>query len=433
MMEHVFRCGREKVTLSGFDRADVYASRFPIPEADGATLVGRSIRDPRGAKALREAVKSRRDGEVVIVVSDITRPIPYQEILPALIEELEAGGVERREITLLVATGMHRPSTPEEHREMFGVELASSLRIVDHRAEEEPELETLNEPSVSGARVRLNARYLRAGFKIITGLVEPHFMAGFSGGRKAVCPGLASLETVRNFHGFPFLSDARATNGVLAGNPLHEEALSVAKLAGVDFSVNVVLNDHRRIVAAYSGDLVAAHEAACAFAAQCTLKKAAQPADVVVTSCGGYPLDATFYQCVKGMVSCLPAVKPGGVLIAFAGMAEGLGGPEFTQALERYGRRWEAFLSDIAKPGVFTKDQWQFQMLGRSLARVGLSNLHLVTPGLTASVLSGLPFTGHAVAPDGVGPAVEALIRRSLPAGGRLALFPEGPYCGAVA
>ncbi|MBN8216632.1 MAG: nickel-dependent lactate racemase [Spirochaetes bacterium] len=432
-MEHVFRCGRDLVTLSGYDEADVFASRFPEPKAEAQALVAASLANPLGASPLREAVKARRAGEVVIVVSDITRPIPYYAFLPALVGELEAGGVDRSEITLLVATGMHRPSTPAEHAEMFGAELARTLRIVDHRAEEEGELESLPTPSVSGARVRLNARYLRAGFKLVTGLVEPHFMAGFSGGRKAVCPGLASLETVRNFHGHPFLANPRATNGVLAGNPLHDEALSVAKIAGVDFSVNVVLNDHRRVVAAFSGGLEEAHEAACAFAAGCTLKKVAQCADVVVTSCGGYPLDATFYQCVKGMVSCLPAVKPGGTLIAFAGVAEGIGGSEFTRTLGQYGHRWRDFLSDIARAGVFTKDQWQFQMLGRSLERVGLANLHFLTPGLSAQVLAGLPVTGHAVEAARMSGALGDLVGRLLPAGGRLAVFPEGPYCGAIA
>ena len=205
-------CGRDEVTLEVPDNSTIYESKFPPPVVSEAEAVLQAVREPAGAPPLGKLLKTRGEGDVV---SDITRPVPYARFLPVFLREIENAGVKRGEILLLVATGMHRRSTSAEHGQMFG-EAAGKYRILDHDAGDETNLLELPGRSVSGAKVSLNRRYMEAGFRIITGLVEPHFMAGFSGGRKAVCPGLASLVTVKNFHGAEFLANPLARNAQMA-------------------------------------------------------------------------------------------------------------------------------------------------------------------------------------------------------------------------
>ena len=425
-------CGRERVGIAGPDDAIVYSSHFPAPVASAAEAVLDGVRKPIGTAPLRDALRGRRKGDVVVLVSDVTRPVPYARFLGRLLEEIEEAGIERQEILILVATGMHRACTAEEHEEMFG-DVAGRYRIFDHEAGDEAALVELPGRSWAGSRVRLNRRYVEAGFRIATGLVEPHFMAGFSGGRKAICPGIADLGTIRHFHGEAFMGDRRARNACLSGNPCHEEAISVARMAAPDFSVNVVMDAEHRVVRAFAGDLEAAHAEACRFVRQCTCPPVERQADVVLTNSGGYPLDATFYQCVKGFVSCLPAVLPGGSIIAFGGCIEGIGSPEYARLMKRYAGRWRGFLADIKKPGVFTRDQWQFQMHCRTLAKVGQENLHFVTDGLPTEDLAAMSVNPHAVGVGCVGEAVQGLLGELLSGSRTMAVLPEGPYCAPVA
>jgi len=216
---------------------------------------------------------------------------------------------------------------------------------------------------------------------------------------------------------------------VLTGNPLHEESLSVARAAGVDFTLNVVLDKNRRLVRAYAGALEPAHDAACEFVRACAVRPIRRPADVVLTSSGGHPLDATFYQCVKGFVSCLPAVRERGTIIAFGGCAEGLGSREYAEMLRKYAGRFDDFLDDIKRSGVFTKDQWELQMHARALARVGRQGLHFISDGLPAETMETLTLTGHTAVPGKLGPAVQSILDSVIAPGMSLAVFPEGPYC----
>ena len=422
----------DEVTLDLPPHTQIYAPNYPAPRASAAELVLNEVRAPAGFPSLAARLATRRRGEVVIVVSDVTRPIPYATFLPELLGEVESIGVVRNEVLLLIATGMHRPSTPAERRMMFGEHVVAHYRIEDHRAEDEAGLAAVPGRSASGAAIRLNRRFVEAGFRLTTGLVEPHFMAGFSGGRKAICPGLASLDSVRNFHGPVFMADPRSCNGHLADNALHAESLSVARLCPPDFTLNVVLDRSRRVVRAFAGELESAHAAACDFVRGCACLEVRQPADVVVTSSGGYPLDATFYQCVKGFVSCLPAVRAGGTLIAFGRCSEGVGGPEYHSLMRRWAGRWQEFLENIRLPGVLTKDQWQFQMHTRALKKMGVANLHFVSDGLPATTLGELSVTGHPAAPGRVGEIVGEWVRRSLGPDRTLAVFPEGPYCAPI-
>jgi nickel-dependent lactate racemase len=431
-IHETFHCGRRELALAFPDAAHVYRAAYPAATAPMDRTVLCAVRNPHGGKALRDSLAGRRAGEVVVTVSDITRPIPYAAFLPALLAEIEGADVSRSDIVVLIATGMHRPSTPSERLAMFGPEVVAGYRIVDHAAEDEAELATVPRGDGHPGDFRLNRRFLEAGFRFITGLVEPHFMAGFSGGRKAVMPGLAGLAAVRRFHGYEMLANPLSANGILDGNPCHAEALAAARAAGVDFSLNVVLDGERHVAAAFAGALEPAHAAACAFVRKCACPAVVEPMDVAVTSCGGYPLDDTFYQCVKGMVSCLPAVRPGGVILALGGCGEGIGGPEYMATMREFGRFPARYLEVLRDPAFFRKDQWQLQMQCRTLAKVGLANLRFFTPGLDGANFADLAVTGARVAEEDMAATVQREIDRLAAAGATFALFPEGPYCAPV-
>ncbi len=430
-MEISLRYGRRRVTVHVREDATVYESEYPEPADEPAQTVLQAVRAPIQPPSLKEALRARRAGPVVVICSDVTRPIPYHAFLADLLAEVVEAGVRRDDILILIATGMHRPCTPEEQRQMLGP-AADGYRVLNHDVGDESQLVELPVRSGAGSPVRLNRHYVEAGFRLITGLVEAHFMAGFSGGRKAVCPGLTSLDTIRQFHGYEFLNHPLARNATLEGNPLHEEALSVARAAPAEFSVNVVMDQRRWLVRAFAGDMEAAHEAACRFVARCACPRVERPVDVVLTSSGGYPLDATFYQCVKGFVSCLPAVREGGSIIALGGCSEGIGSPEYSRTMKRYDGRWRRFLEDIRTGRSFVRDQWQYQMHARALEKVGRKNLHFVTDGLPPSELARLSVSPHCVRAEGVQDTVQALLDRMTRSGASVAVLPEGPYCAPV-
>lgn len=344
----------------------------------------KSLASPAGSPSLLSLLKKKKPDSVCVVVNDITRPVPYAKFLPRLLSEIGSAGIAAGAVTLLVATGMHRPSTPEEKKEMFGPETAGRYRIVDHRADDPSCLVRTGLRTSSGTEINVNRTYADADFRILTGLIEPHFMAGFSGGRKSVCPGIVDLGTISKFHGHAFLSDPRAANGILEGNPCHAESLDAARAVRPDFIVNVAIDSRREIVGLFCGDLEAAHEEGVRFVRSLTEFPAAGDADIVVTCGGGYPLDSTFYQTVKGMVASLPFLKPGGVVITAAECKEGIGSREYRDLLFRYSSDWKKFLEDIGSSGVVLKDQWELQMQTRLLERTGRENLVLCSEGIPA-------------------------------------------------
>ncbi len=414
------------------DNSIVYSTSYKVPEDNAGDLVLSAVRNPIGGKPLSVEIKKSGAKSVVLVVSDITRPIPYAGFLNALLEEIESAGVPGNKIIILIATGMHRSSTNDERERMFGPEVCNRYRIIDHKAERGDELVPVQGTSMAGRLVELNRYFIEAEFRIVTGLVEPHFMAGFSGGRKSICPGLCSLETVKMFHGYSFLESSSARNGNLVGNLLHNEALSIARQAKVDFCINLLINNEHRLVDAIAGELEASHEMACRVAGEYACPQVKKECDVVLTSSGGYPLDSTFYQCVKGLVSCLPAVKKEGIVISVGSCYEGIGSTEYQSIIRKYSGRWQEFLKDIKKSNKVVKDQWQFQMQTRTLEHVGAGNLYFVTNGLTASDLDHLCVNGIHTLEDKVQEKVQELIDRFVQEGRSLAIIPEGPYCAPV-
>jgi lactate racemase len=281
-----------------------------------------------------------------------------------------------------------------------------------------------SDPPVSVCR-----RFVEADFRIVTGLIEPHFMAGYSGGRKGVCPGLVDLNTIKRFHGYRTLAHPRATTGVLDGNPCHEESLRVARLVGVDFLVNVAITHDRRLAGVYCGDMVEAHLAGVRDVARWTTAMIDEPFDLVITNGGGYPLDQSFYQTVKGMVGALSAAHEESTIVLASACSEGIGSPECIETMMRWGNDWRGFLRHIADPENFLKDQWQFQMQTRVLEKIGVERLCFVCDALPADVQARLgvnPVLGSGSAGERLQRFIDDYLARHPAA--RVAIIPQGPY-----
>ncbi|MEI7828290.1 MAG: nickel-dependent lactate racemase [Prolixibacteraceae bacterium] len=427
-----FQYGKDELLLRFPDDSLLYKSKYKTKSKSAAELLFESIASPIGGNTLGEMLLTRKAGKVVIVVSDITRPIPYSKFLPELIALIETSGVKKEEITILVATGMHRPSTRDEHQQMFGKYILNNYFITDHDCENREELLELPGRSWSGSKISLNKHYVDAGFRIVTGLVEPHFMAGFSGGRKAICPGLVGLDAVQKFHGFSFLSHPNATSAILKDNPCHEENTSIARLCPPDYAINIVLDTKKDVNSIVSGELFASHLAAVDYVKSACCPEVSEPADVVVTSCGGNPLDTTFYQCVKGFVSCLPAVKHQGEIISFGSCSEGIGSPEYTAIMKKYADNYSRFIEDIKNGPSFIKDQWEFQMHIRALEKTGQQNLHFFTSGIPAEKLFQLSVNPHYAPASEIKKRIQSQINLAVSDQKKIAVFPEGPYCTPV-
>ena len=354
--------------------------REEISPEDPRKKIEEAFENPIGAEKLEELVrnsgKKPEDLIVAITVSDITRPVPYwgkSGILPPILSRLEKKGVKRRHVTIVVGNGTHRASTKAEKERIFGDEiLKAGYSIVDHDCEDTGMMVKIG-TTESGTLVYVNRHFAQADLKIATGLVESHFMAGVSGGRKAICPGLVDLETIQKFHGPEFLESPFATSLVLENNPCHKEALEVAQRVGVDFLVNVILNKDLELTSVFVGDLVQAHEAAVRSLKNTVEIPMEREADIVLTH-GGY-VGINHYQTAKAAVGAIPAVKQGGIMIIAAHNRdpEPIGGPEYqslTHLLKLQGP--EGYVRMIQNPAWrFVKDQWEPEVWARALRKVG--------------------------------------------------------------
>jgi nickel-dependent lactate racemase len=316
---------------------------------------------------------------VAIAVSDITRPVPYKgekSILLPILKRLESSGIRKQNIKIIVATGMHRPSTDEEKVEMFGKEVVDQYPLLDHDCENDGLLESIG-TTQRGTNVYVNRDFFSSDLKIATGLVESHFMTGVSGGRKSICPGLVDVKTIQRFHGVNYLENPNADNLILEGNPCHEEAIEVARTVGVDLIANVTLNKDMEITGVFVGHLDEAHMAAYRHMKGYTVVPVDQEYDIVLTH-GGY-VGRNHYQTAKAACGAIPAMKEGGMLIIAADNrdAEPIGTPEYRtlihllklQGIDRY-------LRIISHPDwTFTKDQWEPEVWGRVLRKIGEEGL----------------------------------------------------------
>jgi nickel-dependent lactate racemase len=387
----------------------------PLEDPHAAVL--KSLEDPIGQQPLAELARGRRDA--CIVVCDITRPVPNPTLLPPILEVLQAAGIAQDKITILIATGTHRPNEGAELEAMLGAEIATTYRIVNHVCTDAASQTSLG-VSPNGVPIHLDRTYCEADLKITVGLIEPHFMAGYSGGRKLIMPGLAALETVQAWHSPRFLEHPNASNGVVQNNPVHDEALAIARRVTPDMIVDVTLDEENRITGVFAGDLERAWLAGVAFAQEHVKAPLSEPVDIVVTTCAGYPLDATFYQAVKGMVGALPAVKPGGSIIIAAECSEGIGSEAFRNQLLS-NSDLPAYMEAIQQPDwTFVPDQWEVEELAKAVRE---NSVYCVCSGIDAETLAQCFVTPAASVEEGV---AAALAKHGPSA--TLAAIPKGPY-----
>ena len=386
------------------------------PLADQDAAIKQCLKNPIGSLPLSKLARGRKNA--CILICDITRPVPNHIILSPLLKTLEEAGIARKDILILIATGLHRPNEGAELVELVGPEIVANYRIENHHGKITEEHDYLG-TTPNGVPVHIDSRYVRADLKITTGLIEPHLMAGYSGGRKVICPGIAGLETVKVWHGPKFLEHPNADCGILHGNPVHEENTRIALMAGCDFIVNVCIDGNRNILWAGAGDMIKAWEEGVRFVEHVVRVPVKEPLDIVVTSCAGYPLDTTMYQAVKGLSGALPIVKQGGTIIMAAGLSEGLGSPEF-QALMADNPDLTIFKERILGKDYFVMDQWQLEELAKVVAKC---KVKVVSDGIPAETLRRCYVEPVAT--------VEKAVADSLAEYGpkaRVAVIPKGPY-----
>jgi len=339
--------------------AEVITPRPALALPDPRQSLQNALRGPIGSPPLRDLV--RPQDKVVIVHTDLTRATPNALILPVLLEELESTGVRRENITLLNALATHRPQTSTELRSMLGDFIVDNYRCLQHDAWDDGNLVPFGETSL-GHPVRLNRVFTEASVRILTGFIEPHFFAGFSGGPKGVLPSIAGFESVLSNHARDMISHPKATWGVTAGNPIWEEMREVAVRAAPIFLLNVALNNRREITSVFAGNVIQAHAAGCAFVGKHALVPVERLFDVVVTTNSGYPLDQNLYQAVKGISAAARVVRPGGAIVLVAACVDGLPAHGGYAELLRRGGSPQGVLELIAQPGFQAHDQWTVQV-----------------------------------------------------------------------
>lgn len=332
---------------------------------DGRALVAQAMASPIGSKPLHELAVGKKT--CTIIISDHTRPVPSRDILPGMLSELRRGNPDIA-ITLLVATGFHRPTTTVELENKLGEEIAKNEKIVVHDAFD-PDSNVQIGVLPSGAKLVIDRVAAEAELLVSEGFIEPHFFAGFSGGRKSVLPGVCDKTTVLGNHCGKFIASDNARTGILEGNPLHTDMVAAAEMAKLQYIVNVIINDDKETVAAFAGDFKAAHAAGVEFLRPyCQVE--AVPGDIVITSNGGAPLDQNIYQSVKGLTAAEASAKEGAVLIMCAELADGTGGEGFYTSLRDCESPAAHFAQCAATPQDETiPDQWESQILARILMK----------------------------------------------------------------
>ena len=380
--------------------------------ADEKAAVLDALQNPIGSQALLERISA--DTKICIAFTDITRATPNDRIIPWLLEHLGGRGDN---ITLLNQLGTHRPNTREELETLLTPEVVANYRVLNHEPENPDALVQVG-TTADGTPALLNRHIVEADLRIVTGFIEPHFFAGFSGGVKGIMPGCAGLETVMSNHGAKNIGDPRATFGITDGNPLWEELRDIALKTGPSFVLNVTLNEQRDITNVFAGDILKAHRAGCAFVKRSAMQPVEQPFDIVVTTNSGYPLDLNLYQGVKGMSAGARVLKEGGTLILAAECREGVPGGSPLDELLRSAGSTEEILAKLSTPGFVRPEQWQAQIqaLVQRKAEVLVHSL-LDEKTVAACHLKSCP-------------DISAEVARRLNAEGpetRLAVLPQGP------
>jgi nickel-dependent lactate racemase len=413
IMKAELLCGEKTVDLElshSVERLEMEPLK-PLQDPTGA--VRRALAKPVESPPLQSLARGRKNA--CVVISDMTRPVPNKVILPPLLEELLESGLSKDDMTILIATGMHRPNLGEELVYMVGREIVDNYKIVNHYCRNPEEYRKIDE--IDGAPIEINNVYLDADLKILTGLIEPHFYAGYSGGRKAILPGISSFETMKFMHSYKMIDHPKVTNCILEGNPFHEYGIRVTELVGADFILNVVINKERDVAGVFAGHYNHAHLAGC----DLVYKHAAVPLDhrfdLVITSGGGYPLDATFYQISKALICAMDILKKGGTIVVTCECREGLGSPEFC-GIMRTGCSPQEFFEGYCDPKNFVIDQWCAQNIYQVLDYAGEVYIH--SPGLSHEDIQKM---GALKIED-----VQSTVNRLLQNDPVTAVVPDGPY-----
>ncbi len=404
---------------AGFD-CRLIQSRAATALDDAQAALEAALDRPIHSEPIEKLAAGRRTA--AIAVCDITRPAPNRVTLPHVLRRLHAAGIPKDGITILIATGLHRAATPEELDVILGPDIASAYRVVSHDARDFAAHRAVG-TTRRGTPVYVDERFAAADLHITLGFIEPHLMLGFSGGRKLIVPGVAAQQTIKVIHSPRFMREPLSTEGSIQGNPLHEELLEAAALARHDFMLDVTLTRERAISGVFAGHPVKAHAAGVEFMVAHSLTPLDGLFDAAITSSAGYPLDLTFYQCLKGLTAAQHFVKPGGKILLLGECAEGIGSPEYARLLRSY-RGHAEFLKEIEHQPVEI-DQWQLE----KMALAGLKNeLLFYTPGAPREALGSLGANAFC----GIEEAVAGLSIGLAP-GARIALVPEGPYTFARA
>jgi lactate racemase len=412
--------GRKGLTVDLPEAVRAHVIRkHPMPLLENPSgAVCEALEKPVASPSLQELAEGKRSA--CILICDITRPVPNGLILPPLVETLTRAGIARENILILVATGLHRPNMGEELREVVGSdEIFNTIRIENHFARNREDHTDLGVTS-GGIPIIIDRRFVEADLKIATGLVEPHFMAGYSGGRKVVSPGVAYQDTILMFHTAKILEQCNAANCIIEGNPLHNEQMEIVRAIGGVVAVNVVINEERRLGFVNFGEVEASHAQAVAFMRKYAEIRIPRRFKTIVTTSAGYPLDKTYYQTVKGMVGVMDILAPGGTIIIASECSEGLGSPEFVAAqrlLCEVGP--DRFMSLLETRDKALIDEWEAEMLLKPL-RVGHIQLYS----------TGLPESERDLVFVEMVPSVEEAVAASARAHGdmEIAVVPEGPY-----
>ena len=398
----------------------ILETRSASPLDNPAKALEQALDSPIGSPSLEELAAGKRSA--AISVCDITRPAPNPFVLPPVLQRLERAGIPREQITILIATGLHRPASDAEIRQIVGPDIAAGYRVVNHYARDLGSHRFLGN-TTSGTPVYVDERFVAADLHITLGLIEPHLMLGYSGGRKLIAPGLAARETISVLHSPKFMRDARSAEGSIEDNPLHRELLEITAMARHDFMVDVAITRWRDIAGIFAGRPVEAHRAGVSFVSQVLLQRLPEQVDAVITTSAGYPLDLTYYQAIKGITAAQHVLKPGGKILLVAACAEGPGAPEFRRMLKEFPSH-ENFLRHIDDKPVEV-DQWQLEKLALVARK---AKLLFYVPGLPEEYYPALWGPAFGSATD----ALTALFADLKP-GAKLAVIPEGPYVLAKA
>ena len=412
--------GKNGITLNIQDDWNANIIRKPLMPIinDISGEVNKALNNPINSLSIDKI--SSKGKSVCILVCDITRPVPNKLFLKQIILKFINAGISADNILIIIATGLHRPASQDEINEIIGSSwVLKNIKIENHFARDDSMHKNIG-TTKQGNIVKLDKRFVDADIKIATGLVEPHFMAGYSGGRKVIAPGIAHADTITTFHSARYMENPNATSCNLINNPLHEDQLEIVNMIGQIYAINCVIDEERNLSYINFGDIISSHMKAVNFVSSFAKVKCNNSYNTIITTAAGAPLDGTFYQTVKGMVTPLEILKKGGDLIITSECSEGLGSEEFIASQKKLLEIGpNKFLENILKKDFAAIDEWQTEMEIKSLIK---GNIFLFSEGLSEK---DKLYTGVNII-NNIAKTIDESIKRHN--NNNIAIIPEGPY-----